>query len=190
MILPKNSRWFTTRYSGIMKELVTQVHVGPPADPEVQTPSDVPFVGALALWDTGATGCAVTQSLVQRLGLQPTGVVRVFTASGEDEVDSFLVSLGLPNGVVLPVVNVSTAELRRPLEVIIGMDVICHGDLAISNFSGTTILSFRIPSLGPIDFDPNAVRSPSIRIPAPPRRNDPCPCGSGKKYKHCHGRPA
>ncbi len=24
---------------------------------------------------------------------------------------------------------------------------------------------------------------------APPaRRNDPCPCGSGKKYKHCHGR--
>ena len=26
-----------------------------------------------------------------------------------------------------------------------------------------------------------------------PRRNDPCPCGSGKKYKHCHeaqARPA
>ncbi|MCK5761666.1 MAG: SEC-C domain-containing protein, partial [Candidatus Izimaplasma sp.] len=21
-----------------------------------------------------------------------------------------------------------------------------------------------------------------------PKRNDPCPCGSGKKYKHCHGR--
>jgi preprotein translocase subunit SecA len=21
-----------------------------------------------------------------------------------------------------------------------------------------------------------------------PRRNDPCPCGSGKKYKHCCGR--
>ncbi|HOU14600.1 MAG TPA: SEC-C metal-binding domain-containing protein [Anaerolineae bacterium] len=20
------------------------------------------------------------------------------------------------------------------------------------------------------------------------RRNDPCPCGSGKKFKHCHGR--
>jgi len=26
--------------------------------------------------------------------------------------------------------------------------------------------------------------------PAVPRvgRNEPCPCGSGKKYKHCHGR--
>jgi len=21
-------------------------------------------------------------------------------------------------------------------------------------------------------------------------RGDPCPCGSGKKYKHCHGRVA
>ena len=21
-------------------------------------------------------------------------------------------------------------------------------------------------------------------------RNDPCPCGSGKKFKQCHGRPA
>jgi len=19
-------------------------------------------------------------------------------------------------------------------------------------------------------------------------RNDPCPCGSGRKYKHCHGK--
>jgi uncharacterized protein len=22
-----------------------------------------------------------------------------------------------------------------------------------------------------------------------PGRNDPCPCGSGKKFKHCHGAP-
>jgi preprotein translocase subunit SecA len=22
----------------------------------------------------------------------------------------------------------------------------------------------------------------------PVGRNDPCPCGSGKKYKHCHGK--
>src|SRR5262249_2750764 len=31
-------------------------------------------------------------------------------------------------------------------------------------------------------------------VPQPARaaqkvgRNDPCPCGSGKKYKHCHGK--
>jgi preprotein translocase subunit SecA len=30
----------------------------------------------------------------------------------------------------------------------------------------------------------------STRVAAVPRvgRNDPCPCGSGKKYKHCHGK--
>jgi preprotein translocase subunit SecA len=27
-----------------------------------------------------------------------------------------------------------------------------------------------------------------VRRGAKVGRNDPCPCGSGKKYKHCHGR--
>jgi preprotein translocase subunit SecA len=31
---------------------------------------------------------------------------------------------------------------------------------------------------------------PATLAQAVPRvgRNDPCPCGSGKKYKNCHGR--
>ncbi len=39
----------------------------------------------------------------------------------------------------------------------------------------------------------NVLRAPvsTIRRLAPkPGRNDPCPCGSGKKYKHCCGAPA
>jgi len=37
--------------------------------------------------------------------------------------------------------------------------------------------------------DPAAtlVSTSSSPFPAPPSRNDPCPCGSGKRYKHCHG---
>jgi hypothetical protein len=27
-----------------------------------------------------------------------------------------------------------------------------------------------------------------VTAPDEPGRNDPCPCGSGKKYKKCHGR--
>src|SRR5690606_12920810 len=27
-----------------------------------------------------------------------------------------------------------------------------------------------------------------VTVDAEPGRNDPCPCGSGKKYKKCHGR--
>jgi len=37
---------------------------------------------------------------------------------------------------------------------------------------------------------PNGVRQSGV-VSAQQRfnRNDPCPCGSGKRYKHCHGRP-
>lgn len=32
------------------------------------------------------------------------------------------------------------------------------------------------------------LKNPTVRYKAPrPGRNDPCPCGSGKKYKKCHG---
>ena len=31
------------------------------------------------------------------------------------------------------------------------------------------------------------VREP-IRVDKTPGRNDPCPCGSGKKFKNCHGQ--
>ena len=27
-----------------------------------------------------------------------------------------------------------------------------------------------------------------VRVAQKVGRNDPCPCGSGKKYKHCHGK--
>ena len=37
-----------------------------------------------------------------------------------------------------------------------------------------------------IDPSENIKQEP-IRVEKAPGRNDPCPCGSGKKYKHCHG---
>jgi hypothetical protein len=35
----------------------------------------------------------------------------------------------------------------------------------------------------------NAIRTVQSALPRP-GRNDPCPCGSGKKFKKCHGGPA
>jgi len=35
--------------------------------------------------------------------------------------------------------------------------------------------------------DANTARQPAGQWPRV-GRNDPCPCGSGKKYKHCHGK--
>ena len=64
--------------------------------------------------------------------------------------------------------------------MLVGMDIIGLGDFAVSNFQDRTAFSFRMPSQEEIDL-----------TPPPPKvgRNDPCPCGSGKKYKKCHGSP-
>src|SRR5262245_44394096 len=43
---------------------------------------------------------------------------------------------------------------------------------------------------GPIAPGPTAARepiAPVVRATRKVGRNEPCPCGSGKKYKHCHG---
>ena len=34
------------------------------------------------------------------------------------------------------------------------------------------------------------VKREPIKVGPKVGRNDPCPCGSGKKYKHCHGKEA
>jgi len=34
----------------------------------------------------------------------------------------------------------------------------------------------------------DSTESGTVHKPNKPGRNDPCPCGSGKKYKKCHGR--
>jgi len=40
-------------------------------------------------------------------------------------------------------------------------------------------------------IDPSEhVKQEPIRVEKTPGRNDLCPCGSGKKYKHCHGKDA
>ena len=40
-------------------------------------------------------------------------------------------------------------------------------------------------------YDPSvgaAVKQEPIKVVPKIGRNDPCPCGSGKKYKNCHGK--
>ncbi|HEY0432889.1 MAG TPA: SEC-C metal-binding domain-containing protein, partial [Chitinophagaceae bacterium] len=41
-------------------------------------------------------------------------------------------------------------------------------------------------------YDPSEAGVKQAPVKAAPKigRNDPCPCGSGKKYKHCHGKDA
>jgi uncharacterized protein YchJ len=70
-------------------------------------------------------------------------------------------------------------------DALIGMDIIASGDFAITNFNGKTTISYRTPSIQEIDFVKQINEINSRTMPKV-GRNDPCPCGSGKKYKNCH----
>jgi uncharacterized protein YecA (UPF0149 family) len=48
-------------------------------------------------------------------------------------------------------------------------------------------MTFRVPSIQKIDFVEGIKNSKPVVKDKLPGRNDPCPCGSGKKFKHCCG---
>jgi preprotein translocase subunit SecA len=43
-------------------------------------------------------------------------------------------------------------------------------------------------NVGPVSASPKRKKQPNVEVKKKVGRNDPCPCGSGKKYKHCCGR--
>ena len=183
---------FTCRnQSGISKHLVTPVNVGIAFDPAV---SGIPPVRTyIAVWDTGATASAISEKVINELGLKEIGMTKALGADGEYDTPVFLVNLIVPNGVSFPALRVTRGKLRG-IDVLVGMDVITQGDFAVSNHNGHTTFSFRVPSQETIDFTGKAV-PPIPLVPQPPHydgpkvgRNDPCPCGSGKKFKKCCGR--
>jgi preprotein translocase subunit SecA len=55
-----------------------------------------------------------------------------------------------------------------------------------------TPMEFRHAEAGPLGSGPErpapAADEPFVREGRKVGRNEPCPCGSGEKYKHCHGK--
>jgi hypothetical protein len=109
----------------------------------------------LAIWDTGATACAITELFAKKLGLQPTGVKDVSGLGGTIEKKTYLIDLELPNGNLhcdLPVTEIdnpvdSNNDPMDSFGMLIGMDIIGTGDFIITNFENKTTMSFRTPSL-------------------------------------------
>jgi preprotein translocase subunit SecA len=53
--------------------------------------------------------------------------------------------------------------------------------------AGTGAILSRLPPLLAVPPEARAGAVDVDEVPAPSSRNAPCPCGSGRKYKHCHG---
>ena len=133
---------------------------------------------ANAIWDTGATASVITQQIVETCGLKPVGMTRTLTANGERDCQVYLINVTLPNNVIFNNLRVTCGDLcANGPDMLIGMDIIGHGDFAVTGHGGKTTFSFRLPSMDRIDFNQSEKKQLG--------RNDPCPCGSGKKLKSC-----
>jgi preprotein translocase subunit SecA len=80
-------------------------------------------------------------------------------------------------------VRIAKAENREAQSRSVAMSA-SHGSVAA--FSGNEGAAARRPAGSGGRSQGEAVTI--VRSQPKVGRNDPCPCGSGKKYKHCHGR--
>lgn len=134
---------------GLLRVLATPLTICTPILDKAKGPEKSSAVKAI--WDTGASGSVVTQRVVDELKIQPVGMVKVHTASGQETSPVYLVDFALPNGVVLQGLRVTLGKLAGA-DALIGMDVIVMGDFSITNMHGKTIMSFRVPSCTEIDY--------------------------------------
>lgn len=181
----------TRTYNGLTHVLQESIHVSPSFNPSsVKQPLNPQNCGASpfqAIWDTGATNSVVSPTVVQTCGLKPVGVVQVNTANGQRLSQVYVVSIFLPNRVLINNVRVTEGTITGA-DVLIGMDIITQGDFVITNKNKKTLFSFQMPSVEEIDFVKQAQGQQTPVVSQKIGRNSPCPCGSGKKYKKCHGK--
>jgi hypothetical protein len=171
----------THNHKGIANCIITPV--------EVTNISSGAIIQSRGIWDTGATNSVITKSTAEALGLIPISMATVRGVHGPKEVNVYFANITLNNKKIT--INAQVTECDElsgdnSVGVLIGMNVITKGDFSITNLDGNTTMSFRVPSIQKIDYVQGIKNGNQIVKDKPPGRNDPCPCGSGKKYKHCH----
>ncbi len=103
-----------------------------------------------AVWDTGATRSAITQEVIDKLGIKHTDELDIYTANGVRAGKEYSINVYLPNHVALVGVPVTDGDMR--IDMLIGMDIISRGDFAVTNKFKGTWMTFQIPPTHSIDF--------------------------------------
>jgi len=183
-MIPLPNKAFTARANGRSLRLITEIEIFPAFDPAA-TPTPPQSRKYQALYDTGATNSAISPQVVTDLQLPSIKATNVAVGGGTLLTTSHLVNIMLPNRVGFPNVLVTKMALLGGFDALIGMDIIGAGDFAVTHQGGKTTFSFCFPSRKEIDF---VADLSAFNKAHPPSKNGLCPCGSGKKYKSCHGR--
>ena len=139
---------FSTFFDGTSRQLYNDVCIS----------SNGNSVTVKALWDTGATMSAISHSVASDLNLTQIGKQIASTPTGKKEVTTHCVDVVLPNNVRFEGLIVIDSEIGsqlaggEPIGMLVGMDIIGHGDFAVTNHNGKTIFTYRCPSTNQIDF--------------------------------------
>jgi hypothetical protein len=110
----------------------------------------IPFDSTLslttdALWDTGASISAVTPEIQKQLKATPIDKKAISGIHSTQIVDVIYITLELPNHVIKKNIEVVVCNITSNVGMILGMDIISMGDLALSNGNDQTLISFAVP---------------------------------------------
>ena len=143
---------YRQEYTVLANAIVTNAIVVP-TDAEVKTgeqPSRYYYTDSAA-WDTGAQFTLISPRVVEALGLKSSGKGQYMGIGGDQESDTFLVHIGLPDGQLKRYVNSYCADLDD-YDILLGMDIITETDFLITNKDGKTTFQFRTPSEGGVEL--------------------------------------
>ena len=182
--LPDSFRAFSLHFDGIARQIISEVYI---TDAIQKDPENLKQVTCNGLWDTGATNTVISKKIVEELNLPVISKTPILGVTGTIETTTHVINLWLPECVVVQRLPVMAGTLTSDIDVLIGMDVIVGGDFSLSNFQGKTVFSYRRPSIAETNYVKHLQliqQAKTTKI----ERNAPCPCGSGRKYKHCCGK--
>ena len=151
-------------------------------------------VETYGLWDTGAQSCVIRHDLAMTIHLVSRGLKTIRGVQSKENRDYYYANLKLNNEQItldIEMTDVDPFTSDSRIGMLIGMDVITKGDFSISNYEGRTVMTFRKPSQGTIDYcveNKLFNKYQKIHIEWAKHGNHKCPCHSGKNWEQCHGK--
>lgn len=156
-----------------------------PSDPKAV--ADAQYMTVRALWDTGCSGVAISQRVIDSLGLVGNGITNVHNAGQTYQSQYYPISIILPNKTDIHFLRATLAQTNG-FDILIGMQIISMGDFAVTNYEGQLFMTFRVPSIRREDFVKENEKYEKIYKLQSKKGMQKCPCGSGRLYKNCHGK--
>lgn len=135
---------FTIRHKKLVRQVLTPVRVVNPVTMEEEE--------TLALWDTGSTSTCISNTIAYKLRMRKKAEMISLGVHGDNLVGVYSAEIKIGKNISIPIDVTNFGNMSNEIGVIIGMDIITMGDFALSNADGHTVMTFRIPSQGEINF--------------------------------------